>query len=381
MQRRIAALCVALLFLLAAGTVSAAGFQQPPGQIPAPITGGQLLGKPIQANPATPIAFNVISNRYTDVDPATTFDLNGDLTGDMLVSGSQVLAKNGAKVKLLDPPVMSLDDVQSVTDDGLAESAPVQQNRVYVMKLSTGYAKFMLLQTSPKVTIWFHYGVPTTGVLAADGATGKAVLTWTAMADAALGYNVYRYEIMDNWSYQVTLLNDFTVKELTYTDNTALRHNYLYVVAAIKADGSFGKTTTVAPCSIQSVQKTLTIDLSAGTAKLGATAITLEAPLVIKNGRLMVPASLLTSAGVVVTQDAAAGKVTLTRRIDNVTYTLVMSLDIPDYTWNGSAYKADVPPYKAGSVVMVPLRVVAPGLGFGLSFNSANRTATLQWYE
>ncbi|HYF94399.1 MAG TPA: stalk domain-containing protein [Symbiobacteriaceae bacterium] len=69
------------------------------------------------------------------------------------------------------------------------------------------------------------------------------------------------------------------------------------------------------------------------------------------------------------------------RRLENVTYTGVMTVDSPDYTWNGSAYQADVPPYKAGSVVMIPLRVVAPALGFGLAFNSADRTATLQWFE
>lgn len=43
---------------------------------------------------------------------------------------------------------------------------------------------------------------------------------------------------------------------------------------------------------------------------------------------------------------------------------MVMTVDVPDYTWNGSSYKADVPPYKeAGNEVMVPLRVVAPGPG------------------
>jgi hypothetical protein len=95
----------------------------------------------------------------------------------------------------------------------------------------------------------------------------------------------------------------------------------------------------------------------------------------------MVPATLLENAGVKGTYDAASGHVTLSRRLDNVTYTIVMTIDVPDYTGNGSAYQADVPPYLAGSVIMIPLRVVAPALAFGLSFNSADRTATIQWFE
>lgn len=95
----------------------------------------------------------------------------------------------------------------------------------------------------------------------------------------------------------------------------------------------------------------------------------------------MVPADLLEYAGVDVAYDSSSEQVTLSRRLDDVTYTVVLTIDVPDYTWNGSAYKADVPPYMAGGAVMIPLRVVAPALGFGLSFNSADRTATVQWFE
>ncbi|MGE5672275.1 MAG: copper amine oxidase N-terminal domain-containing protein, partial [Mycobacterium leprae] len=109
--------------------------------------------------------------------------------------------------------------------------------------------------------------------------------------------------------------------------------------------------------------------------------VTLDAAPVIRNGRLMVPASLLTQAGVKVTYESATGHITMTRRLDAVTYTVEMTVDTPDYTWNGSANKADVPPYMAGSVVMIPLRVVAPALGLGLNFNSTDRTATLNWFE
>lgn len=49
------------------------------------------------------------------------------------------------------------------------------------------YAKFMVLQASPKVTIWFHHGKPTSSVLQADGEDGRAVLTWDPLPDAELG--------------------------------------------------------------------------------------------------------------------------------------------------------------------------------------------------
>jgi hypothetical protein len=263
---------------------------------------------------------------------------------------------------------------------GYSASAAVQLSRVYVAKLGGGgYAKFMLIQTSPKVTIWFHFGMPTSSELKGDGTGGKATLTWTALPDAALGYNVYRYEFLDGNSYTVTLLNDFTVQGTTFTDNTAQNHYYLYVVIAMKAGGAFGSQTTVAPVNVQSLQGSIVLTLSPASAKLDGTAITLAAPPMIKNGRLMVPSSLLENAGVKV--DIGGGKITLTRRLDNVTYTVVMTLDAPEYTWNGSEFKADVPPYISGANAMVPLRVVAPALAFGLSFNSTDRSATVQWFE
>jgi hypothetical protein len=92
----------------------------------------------------------------------------------------------------------------------------------------------------------------------------------------------------------------------------------------------------------------------------------------------MLPASLLTNAGVKVTFESATGKITLSRRLDTVTYTVIMTIDVPDYTWNGSAYQADVTPYMAGGEVMIPIRVVAPALGYGLTFNSTDRTATIR---
>lgn len=337
--------------------------------------------KPVQAMKPVLVAFGAIANRYTDVNPATVFDLNGDLVGDLTVGAATVTMQNGAQIQLLDPAVLNLDQVQTVPASGYSTSAPVQLSRVYVVQFpGGGYAKFILIQASPKVTIWFHYGTSTTSQLTADGANGHAVLTWNALADAQLGYHVYRYEVQDN-SYTVTLLNDFTVQGTTFTDDTAENRTYLYVVIAIKSNGSFGSSTTVAAVSVQSVQRNLQISLVNGTAKLDSAAVAMDAPPVIKNGRLMVPATLLTSAGVTVTFDAATKHVTLSRRLANVTYTVVMTVDAPEYTWNGSSYKADVPPYTAGSAVMVPLRVVAPALGFGLMFNSTNRTATLQWFE
>lgn len=331
--------------------------------------------------PPIPIAFSAVPNRYTDVDPATLFDLNGDLVANLKVSGTTVAGQNGTQVQLVDPAVLSLDQIQQVPAAGYSASASVQLSRVYVAKLSGGwYAKFMLLQTSPKVTIWFHAGMPTTSVLKADGTDGHATLTWGALPDAAIGYNVYRYEFLDNNAYTVTLLNDFTVQGTTFTDNTALNHYYLYVVIAMKAGGAFGSQTTVAPVQVQSLQRSIVIALS-GTAKLDGASVTLDSAPVIKNGRLMIPASLLTHAGVKVSYEPSTGKITLARRLDTVTYTVAMTIDTPDYTWNGSEYKADVPPHLVGSVVMIPLRVVAPALGLGLNFNSTDRTATIQWFE
>lgn len=372
MRRVVSTLLVFVLLLLTAVQASAAIFD--------PII-SPIIRPDLKLAPPVPVAFSAIANRYTNVDPATNFDLNGDLVGDLKVSSTTVTGLNGATVLLIDPAALNLDQVQTVPGSGYSATAAVQLSRVYAMKLSDGsYAKFMLLQTSPKITIWFHYGTQTTSMLTADGTGSKATLSWDALPDAQLGYNVYRYEILENNAYSVTLLNDFTVQGTTFTDNTAKNRYYLYVVIAIKTNGAFGSSTTVAAVQVQSQQHNLVIATATGTAKLNGANVAMASAPVIRNGRLMVPATLLQSAGVQVTVEAS-GKITLSRRIDTVTYTVVMNVDSTDYTWNNSAYQADVAPYKAGSTVMVPLRVVAPALGLGLSFNSADRTATVQWFE
>ncbi|HWI64164.1 MAG TPA: stalk domain-containing protein [Symbiobacteriaceae bacterium] len=355
------------------GTLPTHGGESVQVTIPTTVTKDLAL-KPI------PVAFGAVPNRYTEIDPATQFDLNGDLVADLTVTSTTLTGKNGAQVLLLDPPVLNLDQVQTVPAAGYAATAPTQLSRVYVLKLTGGgYAKFMLLQASPKVSIWFMYGTPTTSVLKADGQGGHAVLTWDPLPDAALGYNVYRYEFLDNNAYSVTLLNDFTVQGTTFTDNTALNRYYVYIAIAIKAGGTFGTQTTPVAVQVQSLQRSLSIALATGTAKLDGAGVTLDAAPVIKNGRLMVPASLLQQVGVQVT--VSGGQITLVRRLENVTYTLVMTVDVPDYTWNGSSYKADVPPYMAGNVAMIPLRVAGPALAFGVTFNSTDRTATIGWFE
>lgn len=361
-----------------------------PQAVNAPAVGNNLL-IPSQSNlidaklavgAPVHVAFNAVPNRYSDVDPATTFDLNGDLVGDLSVGADTVTGKNGALVQLIEPAVFSLDQISSVPPAGYAATASAQLSRVYVMKLPAGgYAKFMLLQKSPKVTIWFHYGTVTTSLLQANGQGGHAVLSWGSLPDAALGYNVYRYEFLDNNAYSVTLLNDFTIKETTFTDNTALNHYYLYVVIAIKNNGSFGAQTTVAPVNVQSVQRNLVMGVDSNMAKLDGANLVLAKKTVIKNGRMMVPASVFSNIGVKVTFDSASEKLTLSRRLDNVTYTIVMTVNEAAYTWNGNEYKADVLPYKDGNEVMVPARVAAPGLAYGLSFNSSDTTATVQWFE
>lgn len=341
-----------------------------------------VVPRQVQIKPPVPVAFSAIANKYSNVDPATTFDLSGDLVGDIQISATTVTGKNGTLVQLVDPAQLNLDNVQIVPQAGYSTTAALQLNRVYVAQIAAGgYAKFMVLQASPKVTIWFHYGTQTTSELKGTGEGGHAVLTWSALPDADLGYNVYRYQILENNAYSVTLLNDFTVQGTTFTDDTAKNAYYLYVVIAIKSNGALGTSTTVAAIQVQSVQRNLVISVPNGTAKLNGAAVTVEKPPVIKNGRLMVPASLFTNAGVTVTQDEATGKVTLTRRLDTVTFTVVMTVDVPDYTWNGNTYTADVPPYKNGTTIMVPVRVVGPALGFGVSFSSADRSATLQWFE
>ncbi|HWI51859.1 MAG TPA: copper amine oxidase N-terminal domain-containing protein [Symbiobacteriaceae bacterium] len=375
MRRIIGLLLVSLLLLMSAPAMAAIG---PTGPTQSPVLG--IDKSLVQVSKPTPIAYGAVPNRYTDVDPATVFDLNGDLTGDIQISATTVTGKNGATVQLIDPAVVNLDQVQNAPQGGYAATAGVQLSRVYVAKLSGGtYAKFMVLQASPKVTIWFAYGSPTTSILTANGVGGHATLTWDALPDAALGYNVYRYEFLDGNSYTVTTLNDFTVQDTTFTDNTALNHYYLYMVQSIKANGGPGSLTTVAPVNVQSLQRSIVVTLAPAAAKLDGAPVALASAPVIRNGRLMVPASLLESAGVKVT--TGGGQVTLSRRLENVTYTTVMTIDSPDYTWNGSQYKADVPPYMAGSTVMVPLRVVAPALGFGVNFDSTTRTATIQWFE
>ncbi len=365
--------------------------QIPPLDISSPrsplLPGGELkiidnIGS-IDPNLLTPIpvAFSAVANRYTGVDPATIFDLNGDLIGDLKVTATEAQAQNGAQLQLIDPAVLSLDQLHLAPAAGYSEKAPLQLSRVYVVQLASGgYAKFMILQATPKVTIWFMYGSQTSSILRADGAHSQAQLSWDALPDAALGYNIYRYEVNDN-SYTVIQLNDFTVKETSFTDNTAANRYYLYVVQAIKAGGSPGSLTTTAAVSVTGQGHTLTIGMAADSATIDGARVPMPVAAEIRNGRMMVPASVLQDTGVKVTYDASTDTITLLRRLENTTYTMVLNVGSPDYTWNGTAYKTDVPPYKSGNNVMVSLRLVAPGLGFGLNFNSTDRTASVGWYD
>jgi hypothetical protein len=248
---------------------------------------GTIVTTPIfQFQPPVPVAFGAIANRYQGVDPATVFDMNGDLVGDLKISATEVTGQNGAKVQLLQPAQLNLDQVQSAPTIGYAASAPLQLSRVYMAQLTNGtYAKFMVLQASPKVTLWFHSGPPTTSVLKANGEGSHAVLTWDALADAALGYNIYRYTVEDN-AYTVTQLNDFTVQGTTFTDNTASARYYLYIVQAIKAGGTPGTLTTVAPVYVQFKQRNMVVTPNSLAAKLDGANLTLAAQPVIKNGQL-----------------------------------------------------------------------------------------------
>lgn len=344
--------------------------------------------KPILINPELiidtkpiPIAFGAVANRFTGVDPATAFDLNGDLVSDLKVENNKVTGQNGAKIQLLNPAELNLDNVHKVPTMGYSASVDLQLSRVYVAQLSDGYyAKFMVLQSSPKVTLWFMSGKETSSVLTVDGTNSKAALSWDALPDAALGYNIYRYEVSDT-SYTVTQLNDFTVQETTFVDNTAKNRYYLYVVQAIKTGGTPGALTTVANVFVTHKARSMELSPNKKAAKLDGTSFNLDTEPVIKNGLMMVPVTSLTKAGATVKTDATTGTVTITRRLENVTYTVVMNIDNPDYTWNGTKYTAEVAPYKNGNHVMVPLRVVAPVLGLGVAFNSTTRTATIGWYE
>ncbi|MFM1651762.1 copper amine oxidase N-terminal domain-containing protein [Brevibacillus sp. B_LB10_24] len=384
-------LLISLMVFFAAVPVMAADpIQIPVNTIIPDIVNQQIGPQQIQlpvnqtlANPPILVAFSAIANRFTNVDPATVFDLDGDLTGDLSISSTTVTGKNGALVQLLNPAQLNLDQVQSVPANGYSASAPLQLNRVYVSQLpGGGYVKFMILQASPKVTIWFHFGRTTTSELKADGTGGHTTLTWGALPDAALGYNLYRYEIGDNNSYTVTQLNDFTIQQTSFVDNTAQKHYYIYAVQAVKSGGTPGSLTTAAAVFVQSLQRSLTISLTTDQAKLdGSKNLKLDAKPVIKHGWMMVPATVFSSTGTNVAVDGSTGHLTLTRKIGNVTYRVEMTIDDTDYTWNGTKFTTDVPPYKSGSVVMVPLRVVSPVLGLGVTFNSVDRTATIQWAE
>jgi hypothetical protein len=163
-------------------------------------------------------------------------------------------------------------------------------------------------------------------------------------------------------------------------DRTAKNRYYIYVVQAISAGGVPGSLTTTAPVFV--THRSRSIELAPGNKKatLDGAAVSLSAAPEIRNGLLMIPASALEATGASVSHDGAR-KVTISRRLESVTYSLEMTIDSPEYTLNGTPYEADVPPYKSGSVVMVPLRVVAPALGLGVTFDSETRTARVGWYE
>lgn len=49
-----------------------------------------LCGGGWVAQATGPVAFSAVANGYQGVDPSTVFDLNGDLVGDIKVSGNMV---------------------------------------------------------------------------------------------------------------------------------------------------------------------------------------------------------------------------------------------------------------------------------------------------
>lgn len=90
MRRWMGGLLIPLLIWLSSVPALAADLPGLPIKNPEVIMPG-----PIEINPElllapVPIAFGAVANRYQGVDPATVFDLNGDLVGDVKVSGDKV---------------------------------------------------------------------------------------------------------------------------------------------------------------------------------------------------------------------------------------------------------------------------------------------------
>ena len=69
-------------------------------------------------------------NQYTEIDPSTQFDLNGDLTGNIFINATQITGKNGTEIQLLDPPALSLNQINNVPSAGYSASVSTQLSRV-----------------------------------------------------------------------------------------------------------------------------------------------------------------------------------------------------------------------------------------------------------
>ena len=101
----------------------------------------------------------------------------------------------------------------------------------------------------------------------------------------------------------------------------------------------------------------------------------IDAPVVIKNNRTMVPFRALAEAfGAKVTWDEAAQKVTYELGSDK----LVLTVNGTKYTLNGEEKTLDVAPYINNSRLMVPARFVSESLGFSIvaTYNTDGSTAS-----
>lgn len=272
---------------------------------------------------------------------------------------------------------------------GYTGSAVFERESLYLAKLPDGsYAKLWAISSSE---VLVFYGTPTTSLLLADGRSGAVELSWDPLPDADQGYNVYRYAVYgeDHSRWEQIPLNDFAVTETTLTDRSVTRlRPYLWVVQAVRTDGSEGSSTTVAAGAAFVTDRTTVLSLDPASATLDGNAVPMTVPPVIRNHRVSVPASLLAHAGVAIRfKNDRESTVVRHFRENATTNEVYMTLDSTSFrvlTWMSEApeeYEADAAPYMDGNEVMLPLRDIGRFLWITPTFDSRTRTVLLTWQE
>ncbi len=200
-------------------------------------------------------------------------------------------------------------------------------------------------------------------------------LRWEAPetgAEAIIGYYVYRSD--SEYGFDGEPLNDFTVSECAWVDNTAQAGpTYTYYVTAVYGDGQETEGSNEVEISLTSKSVTLTIDNE--TAEVNGQPVVMDQPPIIVDGRTMLPFRFIAeNLGADVTWDPDTNTVTAVWE----GITVVLTVGSQTAYVDGEPMLVNVPPVIVNGRTLVPLRFLANAFGWDLQWNDVTRTVTVR---